>query len=114
MLYVLAIVATFVAGASSLLTLVLLMAGGANSSPQQILFIKVSMLATAVVCVGCTVAAIWLMIARHPWWALVAGIAPLIFCIALIITWHFSEQARLTRLAKDDPWNTSTKQVADK
>ena len=114
MSHALAIFATLLGGTVGLLMLVLLLAGSPNSSPQQLMFIKLSMLATAVVCLVCAGAAIWLMIAKHPWWGLAAGFSPVVFCIALITTWHFLEQARLTREAKDHPWSASPKQASDK
>lgn len=111
---IVAICSTLLGMLATLMMLVLLMAGGANSSPQQITFIKFSMLAMLLICLISVVGAVWLMVARHPWWAAMAGAIPAFAAIALTITWHVSEQARLNREAKNHPWNQTTKQVSDK
>ncbi len=94
---IVAICSTLMGMLATLMMLVLLMAGGANSSPQQLFFIKMSMLGMLIIALVSVIAAVWLMIARHPWWAAAAGIAPLIAAIALTITWHVMDQARLAK-----------------
>lgn len=82
--FVFAIVATLAGMGASLMFLTLLMAGGANSTPEQIARIKAWMLATALVALGGVVAAVWMMIMKRPWVAAGAGAVPVAFCVVSV------------------------------
>lgn len=86
MLYsILASLAIAIGAMGALCLLVMLMAGGANSTPEQIRLIKWLMLATVVggliVCVG----GIVLICKSHPVWGGVVGVMPMAVLIGLMI-----------------------------
>ncbi|MFO0832936.1 MAG: hypothetical protein U0637_13985 [Phycisphaerales bacterium] len=83
--YISAVVATLMGLAAPLLLGVLLIAGAANSSEQQLTRMKAWAIAIAVVTllgVGC---AVWLMIARRPWTAVACGGFPALFCLVAFL-----------------------------
>lgn len=67
---------------SSLAFLVLLLAGSANSSDEQLRRIKLWMLATLLVALAATGSGIWAMVAKRMLLASVAGVAPTLFVVA--------------------------------
>jgi hypothetical protein len=81
---VIAILATLAGGGMSLITLVMLMAGGANSSPKQVRELKIMMLCVLLLAMGSLVGAIWTFIKERYGLSALIGVAPAIACIALI------------------------------
>lgn len=85
MLLVLAILSTLVSLGASLMMLVLLLAGGANSTQKQIAQIRVfiwSVIAITVLSVGL---AIWAMVKARYGLAAAVGIVPAAACAGLLI-----------------------------
>lgn len=72
----------------ALITLVFLMAGGANSTPAQIRLIKIFMFTLFALCLLGLGGTITLLILGRPGWSLIPSILPGAYCIALI-TWMF-------------------------
>lgn len=81
---VLAVLSMIIGGLSSLTMLVMLMAGGANSSEVQIRQIKWMMLSVAVVQVLALAGSIWLLIAHRGWSSCGVGLIPLVYAIVLV------------------------------
>lgn len=80
--------AIFLTAASGLITLtfmVMLMAGGANAKPAQITQIKVMLLASAVIGLGCLGGAVWAMIAGRPLTGAWIGAVPAVLCVLVVI-----------------------------
>lgn len=83
--YVLASLLT-VAGVMAVLTfMVMLMAGGANAKPAQITQIKVMLLASAVIGLGCLGGAVWAMLAGRPMTGAWIGALPGVLCVVAVI-----------------------------
>jgi hypothetical protein len=79
-------VLSMAAGAlATLMMLVMLMAGGANSSPAQILQIKWMMMGVAVIGLGGLVGGIWTLIAGRPWVSAGIGIMPAVVAIGMFV-----------------------------
>lgn len=85
MIIVLAVAAAAAGVIATLATLVLLMAGCANSKPRQYMWLKRMMLGVALFGVASAVAAAWLIVAGEPAWAAAAGGAPVVACTTLIV-----------------------------
>jgi hypothetical protein len=84
-LSILAVVCTLVGAMGSLMLFVLCIAGAPNSSPAQIVRIKLYMLATALGGVAIVACACTLIAFGHPSWASVVGIVPMAALIGLFI-----------------------------
>lgn len=69
----------------TLMILVFLMAGGANSTPAQIRRIKLAMLATAVLGVGCVVGGVWLSTYGYRGWGCGVALAPALFVFGAMV-----------------------------
>lgn len=81
---ILAVVSMIIGGLGSLTMLVMLMAGGANSSEAQIRQIKWMMLSVAVVQVLALAGSIWLLVAHRGWASCGVGLIPFIYAIVLV------------------------------
>jgi predicted neutral ceramidase superfamily lipid hydrolase len=79
--YFFAILSTLAGSFLSLMMLVLLMAGGANSTPSQISQIKAWLIAVSLVALGCLVASVWTMVVKRPWIAAGIGGFPILLVI---------------------------------
>ena len=79
-----AILSMIVGILASLTMLVMLMAGGANSSEAQIRQIKWMMLSVAVVQVLALAGSIWLLIEHRGGLACAAGILPFVYAVVLV------------------------------
>ena len=79
-----AILSMIVGILASLTILVMLMAGGANSSEAQIRQIKWMMLSVAVVQVLALAGSIWLLIEHRGGLACAAGILPFVYAVVLV------------------------------
>jgi hypothetical protein len=91
MKYVLASVLTAGSGLASLVFLVFLMAGGANSSPKQIAQIKAWMLAAGVIALCGIAGAVWAMVAGRPLTGAWIGAFPGAFCIVVLTVMYIVE-----------------------
>ncbi len=69
----------------SLTMVVFLFAGMANSSPEQLAFLKRLVLSVTIVTAVSLVAAIWLLVVARPWWSAGAGALPTVYVIGLLI-----------------------------
>lgn len=85
MAWIFAVLSAVAGGLATLTMLVMLMAGGANSSPAQITQIKWMMIGVALVGVIGLGGAVWAMIAGKPWLGAGLGIAPAVVVIAMIV-----------------------------
>lgn len=85
MKYVLASALTAVSVAVVLMFMVMLMAGGANAKPAQITQIKVMLLASALIGLGCVGGAVWAMIAGRPMTGAWIGCVPGVLCIVAVV-----------------------------
>lgn len=85
---ILAILSMLAGAGMSLMTLVFLMAGGANSSAPQIRQIKMMMLGVALFALVGLVGGIWAFIKQRYGLSALVGAVPLVGCIALI-AWMF-------------------------
>ena len=70
---------------STLVMLVMLMAGGANSTDAQISRIKWMMLSIAIVALFSVAASIWAMVAGRLGIAAAVGIIPAVYCTVLVV-----------------------------
>lgn len=70
---------------ATLTMLVMLIAGGANSTPAEITQIKWMMIGVALVGLVGLVGGIWGIVAGRPWLGAGFGIAPLVASIALVV-----------------------------
>lgn len=71
---------------ATLMMLVMCMAGGANSTPEQIVFLKRLMLGFGLTGLFSVAGAIALLVFRMPWWGAGAGALPvLVMIVATII-----------------------------
>jgi ABC-type Mn2+/Zn2+ transport system permease subunit len=75
-----------------LMVLVMLMAGGANSTPQQIRRIKQLMLLTTVVGLGCVIGGAWLSVRGSPWWGSGVAMVPAVFVFVGMIWLTISQE----------------------
>ena len=82
---ILPILSMLIGGISSLTTLVMLLAGGANSTPTQIRQIKWMIASVVLVQVLALAGSIWLLIEKRGWPSCFVGVSPLIFAIVLVI-----------------------------
>jgi hypothetical protein len=71
-------------GFMTLSTLVLCVAGMANSNDQQMRQMKLLMLGIGAFGLGCIVAAVLLMLTGHAWWGAGVGLLPTAVLIVLI------------------------------
>lgn len=85
MKYVLASLLTAGSGLITLTFLVMLMAGGANAKPAQITQIKVLMLVSTALGLGCLGGAVWAMLAGRPLTGAWVGAIPGVFCVVVVI-----------------------------
>ena len=69
----------------TLMVLVFAMASGANSTPEQIRLIKLVMLTSGIVGVGCVVGGIVLIVKGFPGWASLVGALPMIFVFVMMV-----------------------------
>lgn len=81
----LAILANIISIFASLMLVVMLLAGGANSKPEQITQIKRWMFSIFIIAAAGLMASIWLMVVGKPWHGAGAGIAPTVYVIGLFI-----------------------------
>lgn len=82
------ILATIVGLIATWLTLVLLLAGSANSSPRQWKQMKASMITIGIVGAVGLIGAIWLMVVNQPTPASIAGVSPLPVSIITLVVLH--------------------------
>ncbi|HQY89113.1 MAG TPA: hypothetical protein PK402_10665 [Tepidisphaeraceae bacterium] len=76
---------------STLMGIVLLLAGSPNSSPEQLLFIKRMMLVIAVLGAICLIGAIVLNVNRMLGWSIAVSLVPVVLVIGFFIWAYFSE-----------------------
>lgn len=81
----LAIFLTAASGLITLVFLVMLMAGGANAKPAAITQIKVLMLVSSLLALGCVGGAVWAMVAGRPLTGAWIGAIPGVFCVVVVI-----------------------------
>jgi hypothetical protein len=91
LLTILAALANVVGILATLLILVMCMAGGANSTPQQIRTLKLIMLASALVCVICVTVSIWCLIAGRPGLGALLAALPTLLSISIVAVMLWTE-----------------------
>lgn len=88
---ILAVVGGGIGALGTLMALVMLLAGGANSTPAQLTSIKRWMLAWGVIGVASLVGCVWLLQARRPMTAAGVGVFPMLAVIAVFLWIEFTK-----------------------
>lgn len=106
MSYVLAIMLTLVSVLISLMLLTILMASGANSTPEYIKRLKVGLLAVVLVQIAGGAGALWTLLIEQPTLAAIIGSIPGAFCIVVFTVWVYmsGRSSRLNTPKRDAGW----------
>lgn len=76
----------------TLMILVALMAGGANSTPRQIRIIKWSMLITTILGLACAIGGVWLATRGYSWWGGGVAVAPAVVVFVVMMWLTISQE----------------------
>lgn len=75
-----------------MMVLVVLMAGGANSTPLQIRRIKQGMLLTTVLGLACVIGGVRISLYGYRWWGCAVAMAPAVFVFVAMIWLGISQE----------------------